>query len=126
MPYTIYDVNTAPAAARDILAAAGRTYGFVPNLLGCMADAPALLKAYATLSRLFDETSFSATERQLVLLTPAPLEIKALFAAGGYGPQQALEVVPGVGMKTLSNYTNHLAGTPLDEAFTGSAWTTAA
>mgnify|MGYP002785947432 FL=1 len=45
------------------------------------------------------------------------------FTAAGYGAQQALEVVLGVGMKTLSNYTNHIAGTPLDDAFRPAAWT---
>lgn len=28
----------------------------------------------------------------------------------------------GVTMKTLSNYTNHLAAPPLDQAFAGRAW----
>ena len=41
-----------------------------------------------------------------------------IFLAAGYGQQQILEVVLGVGLKTLSNYTNHIAETPLDEAFT--------
>jgi AhpD family alkylhydroperoxidase len=44
------------------------------------------------------------------------------FLDAGYTPQQALEVVLGIGLKTLSNYSNHLAGTPLDEAFSGRAW----
>jgi len=38
------------------------------------------------------------------------------FLASGYSESQILEVVLGVGMKTLSNYTNHLAGTELDPA----------
>jgi alkylhydroperoxidase family enzyme len=44
------------------------------------------------------------------------------FLDAGYSSQQALEVVLGIGLKTLSNYTNHLADTPLDEAFAGRAW----
>ena len=32
-----------------------------------------------------------------------------------------LEVVLGVGLKTLSNYTNHIAGTELDAAFAKAA-----
>ena len=39
------------------------------------------------------------------------------FRAAGYSDQQVLEVVLGVGMKTLSNYTNHIAGTPIDAVF---------
>jgi AhpD family alkylhydroperoxidase len=44
------------------------------------------------------------------------------FFAAGYTQQQALEVVLGVSMKTLSNYVNHLTDTPLDAAFAGEAW----
>lgn len=44
------------------------------------------------------------------------------FFAVGYTPRHALDVVLGVSMKTLSNYTNHLAGAPLDAAFAGAAW----
>lgn len=44
------------------------------------------------------------------------------FYDSGYKPQQALEVVLGVTMKTLSNYANHLTATPLDSAFAAEAW----
>ncbi len=44
------------------------------------------------------------------------------FFAAGYTPQQALEVVLGVSMKTLSNYANHLTDTPLDATFANEAW----
>lgn len=44
------------------------------------------------------------------------------FFAAGYTQQNALEVLLGVAMKTLSNYTNHLTDTPLDAAFAGEAW----
>jgi hypothetical protein len=33
-----------------------------------------------------------------------------------------LEVLVGVTQKTLSNYANHLAETPLDDAFAKAAW----
>jgi len=52
---------------------------------------------------------------------PGQAEMKAFFDAG-YGPKQALDVVLGISMKTLSNYTNHIAETPLDEAFEQLAW----
>lgn len=44
------------------------------------------------------------------------------FQEAGYDSQQVLEVVLGVGMKTLSNYTNHMAGTELDAAFQHRVW----
>jgi AhpD family alkylhydroperoxidase len=46
----------------------------------------------------------------------------AAFLAAGYAREQLLEVVLGVGMKTLSNYTNHIAHTPLDKQFASAAW----
>ena len=49
------------------------------------------------------------------------IELADFFAAG-YTQQQALEVILGVTMKTLSNYANHLTGTPLDSAFASEAW----
>ena len=44
------------------------------------------------------------------------------FLDAGYTRGQLLEVILGVGIKTLSNYTNHNANTPLDEAFSNASW----
>jgi alkylhydroperoxidase family enzyme len=52
---------------------------------------------------------------------PAEPTVAAFFAAG-YAHEQFLEVILGVGMKTLSNYTNHIAHTPLDKQFAAAAW----
>ncbi len=51
-----------------------------------------------------------------------PADAVALVAAG-YPKRTVLDVILGVGMKTLSNYTNHIARTPLDQAFEPQAWT---
>ncbi len=45
------------------------------------------------------------------------------FYAAGYGRRQALEVVLGIATKVISNYTNHLADTPLDEFMKETKWT---
>lgn len=45
------------------------------------------------------------------------------FLEAGYTRANVLEVVLGVAQKTLSNYVNHLTGTPVDEAFSDGAWT---
>jgi AhpD family alkylhydroperoxidase len=47
------------------------------------------------------------------------------FLAAGYTRRHVLDIVLGVGMKTLSNYTNHIAHTPLDPAWQGQEWTSA-
>jgi len=45
------------------------------------------------------------------------------FYAVGYGEQQVLEIILGAAQKTISNYTNHIANTPVDEPFKKFAWT---
>ncbi len=175
----VQSIETAPAASRAMLKAAQEKFGFIPNLLGVFANAPALLEGYLTLMGHFERTSLSPTERQVVLLAtsfenecdycmaahtaiagmqkmdpgvvaalregtpiadaklnalrlfaadlartrgwPSPESTRA-FAEAGYTPAHALEVVLGVGVKTLSNYTNHLAGTPLDAEFAPAGW----
>ena len=44
------------------------------------------------------------------------------FLDAGYTRTQIFEVILGVGMKTLSNYTNHMAQTPLDAIFQPKEW----
>ncbi|MWA05934.1 carboxymuconolactone decarboxylase family protein [Actinomadura sp. LD22] len=45
------------------------------------------------------------------------------FLAAGYTRRHVLDIVLGIGMKTLSNYTNHIAHTPLDPAWKDQEWT---
>lgn len=45
------------------------------------------------------------------------------FLQAGYTRQTVLEVILGTALKTLSNYTNHIAETELDTAFAANAWT---
>ena len=40
----------------------------------------------------------------------------AAFLDAGWGPQQVLEVVLGVSIKIMSNYTNAIVRVPLDAA----------
>jgi len=37
------------------------------------------------------------------------------FYAAGYTPQQGMDVVLGIALKTMTNHTNGIAGTPLDD-----------
>jgi len=183
MTYTVHTTDTAPEGAKEVLESAQKNFGFIPNLLAVMAEAPALVKAYRALAGLFEETSFSPTERQTILLSISfennctycvaahsviagmqqvpkdvidairdgvPIEddkLEALrrftvavnskrgyvddddvnqFFAAGYSQAQVLEVVLAIGFKTLSNFTNHITETPLDQAFQPAKWRKAA
>lgn len=176
MNYDVHTRQSAPGDAQPLLEKAEQNYGFIPNLLGVMAESPALLEAYMTMNQIFEKTDFSATEKQLVLLAVSednecgyctrahvaiasmqdvpeaistavaegrPLDdpgLEALrqftkkvvssrgnpssgdidqFLAAGYDKRHVFDVLTGVGMKTLSNYTNHIAETPVDSQFGG-------
>jgi len=44
-------------------------------------------------------------------------EEKSAFLSAGYEQRQLLEIVLGLAQKVMSNYVNHLAQTPVDDAF---------
>lgn len=44
------------------------------------------------------------------------------FYAAGYGERQVLEIILGLSQKVISNYTNHIANTPIDKPFEKFSW----
>lgn len=67
--FTQYSVDTAPDASGKILSAVQGKMGFVPNLFAYIAESPAATSAYAQLDQLLSQTTLTALERQLILLT---------------------------------------------------------
>lgn len=178
--FQAHTLKTAPEGSRKTLEAVKQAYGGIPNLFAVFSESPAIVEAYLSLGKLFDSaTDFSATERQVVLLSTSfengctycmaahsaiskmqqvpddvvrslrlgePLadpKLEALrtftlavvrdrgrvdpaavqtFLDAGYTNRAVLDVILGVGFKTLSNYTNHLADTELDANFAPFAW----
>lgn len=49
-------------------------------------------------------------------------EEQTAFLEADFSKRAVLDVITILALKTLSNYTNHLADTPLDEAFQPRAW----
>jgi AhpD family alkylhydroperoxidase len=49
-------------------------------------------------------------------------EDKCAFFEAGYTPRQALEVILGLALKTITNYTNALARTPPNAEFGDALW----
>lgn len=179
MDFPIYTIDTAPEDAKAALVHAKQTFGFIPNLEGIFAQAPAMLKGSMALWDLFETTSFTPVEQQVIYLTAnyeheccycmaahsglakmigisaediqalrngTPLldpKLRALrhfskriiqargwldddeieeFLAAGYTQRQVLEVILGIAIKILHNYTNHIAKTPLDKPFQPYVW----
>ncbi|MFO7854573.1 MAG: carboxymuconolactone decarboxylase family protein [Paracoccaceae bacterium] len=50
--------------------------------------------------------------------TPSGDEVRA-FLDAGFEQKHVLGIILAIGVKTYSNYTNHVAGTEIDEAFAG-------
>jgi AhpD family alkylhydroperoxidase len=179
MEFTIHMIDTAPEDSKATLVHVQQTFGFIPNLEGIFAQAPALLKGSMALWDLFATTSFSPIEQQIIYLTAnyehechycmaahsslakmigmsaddiqalrdgTPLKntkLQALrrftqrmiqargwiedseieeFLAVGYSKHQVLEVILGIAVKVMHNYTNHIAKTPLDRPFQPYTW----
>ena len=177
--FQVHTETSAPEVSKPLLEQAKKNLGMIPNLERVMAESPTLLEGYIHLWEVFDTTSLSPIERQVVYQTAnfenqceycvpwhtklakiagmAPNEIEALrqgaeledpkleslrqftkalilnrgkiaevelkaFFAAGYSAQQALEVILGIAVKTMSNYTNSIAGTPLDKAVEKLRW----
>lgn len=176
----LHDVETAPEGSKETLQAVTEAYGFVPNLVAYLANAPAAVKSYAAISGAFENSSLTAIEQHVVLLSVSfqnrchycmaahsvtagmasapddmvealrdgrPLKddrMEALrrfatsltrnrgwipeedlqgFLDAGFTPAQVLEVLTGLCLKTLSNYMNHMAETPVDPEFEAGKWT---
>jgi uncharacterized peroxidase-related enzyme len=179
MRFVVHTAESASPEAREDLKSAQRAFGFVPNLLGVMAEAPIALKAYMNLTDLLGKASLNAVEQQVMMLAasyenacgycmaahstvastigmPEPVltalrsggnlpdrKLEALrsfvvdvnrsrgrvsdkrigeFLSAGYSRQNVLEVVFAVAMKTLSNYVNEVAETPVDAQFMPRVW----
>ena len=65
VPHT---AETAPEASREGLAGAKRKFGFVPNMIGVLAESPATLDGLQALHGAFEQSSFNPKERELLLL----------------------------------------------------------
>jgi uncharacterized peroxidase-related enzyme len=85
--------DSAPAASRPILAQAEAAFGFVPNLVGMLAESPAAAAAYLRLDELFGRSSLSAEEQQVVLLSVA-VENRCHYCVAAHTTVAGMKKVP--------------------------------
>ncbi len=67
--FPVHSSETAPEGSKPVLAAAQKKFGFVPNLIRVLAEAPAAAEAYTTIMDIFERSSLSDAEKQTVLLS---------------------------------------------------------
>lgn len=69
MTFPVHTPTHAPEAAQPLLAGVKQAYGFVPNLIGQLGEAPAALQGYLALGQAFNQSSLTPVERQVVMMT---------------------------------------------------------
>ena len=67
--FTLHTMQTAPEAAKPLFETSLKAFGMIPNLHAVMAESPEHLEAYQILHDLFQKTSLSVVERNVVWLT---------------------------------------------------------
>lgn len=70
---TLHSLDTAPEASRERLQTAIRNNGFLPNLIGVLANAPVALETYQVVGGINARTGLSPEEREVVQITAAKL-----------------------------------------------------
>lgn len=68
---TIQTADTVHADAKDRLLAAQKNNGFLPNLIGVLANAPTALETYQVVGAINARTGLTAAEREVVQITAA-------------------------------------------------------
>ncbi|AWY45766.1 carboxymuconolactone decarboxylase family protein [Glaesserella parasuis] len=69
--FQIHTIDTAPEAAKETLQAVKNNNGFIPNLIGVLANAPTALETYRTVGAINQRNSLTPTEREVVQITAA-------------------------------------------------------
>ena len=132
--YDAFRANSgfSPAQQEVILLAISRTNGceycmaahsFLAGAIsGVPEDVTAAIRDGAPvpetkLSALSNFTQLMVTKRGL----PDREEVEA-FLSAGYEEKDILEIILAIAVKTISNYTNHIFHTEVDEAFAKHTW----
>jgi len=79
---TLHTADSAPEAARERVQAAEQANGFLPNLIGVLANAPAALETYQVVGAINARSSLSPAEREVVQITAATLNDCGFCVAG--------------------------------------------
>lgn len=91
--FTTHTLGSAPSASQALLQGVENKFGFIPNLLGVMAESPATLESYLSLATLFDQTAFTVTERQLLLLSISRSR-DCTYCLAAHGTIAAMQKIP--------------------------------
>ena len=81
--FTIHTVESAPAEVKEVLETVQKdNNGYIPNLIGLLANAPTALEAYRTVGAINRRNSLTPVEREVVQITAAVTNGCAFCVAG--------------------------------------------
>lgn len=80
--FPIHTIESAPEAAKETLKAVQNANGFIPNLIGVLANAPTALETYRTVGAINGRNSLTAAEREVVQITAAVVNGCGFCVAG--------------------------------------------
>lgn len=95
-------------------------------LAGAMSGVPADVTTAIRDGNSLPEAKLSALSHfvEVMVLTrglPGSLDVET-FLSAGYEEKDILEIILAIAVKTISNYTNHIFHTDVDEAFSKHTW----
>ena len=91
--FTIHSPETASPPADDLLAGIRSRFGMVPNVFATIAESPVALRAFIELNSHFAESSFDATNRELIQ-TAASVENQCSYCVAGHTAFAEMQDVP--------------------------------
>ncbi|WP_158817675.1 carboxymuconolactone decarboxylase family protein [Methylocapsa sp. S129] len=69
--FNVHTIESAPEKSRQTLSGMQQKFGFLPNIMGTMAENPVLLNGFAASFGSFHGGGFDEAEKQILLLTNA-------------------------------------------------------
>ena len=84
--FQIHTIESAPEEAKDALKAVQNANGFIPNLIGVLANAPTALETYRTVGGINGRNSLTGAEREVVQITAAVVNGCGFCVAGHTKP----------------------------------------
>lgn len=79
---TIHTIDSAHDAAKERLETAKKNNGFLPNLIGVLANAPTALETYQVVGGINAKTGLTPEEREVIQITAATLNGCGFCVAG--------------------------------------------
>ncbi len=100
---TIQTVDTVHADAKERLEVAQKNNGFLPNLIGVLANAPTALETYQVVGAINARTGLSGAEREVIQITAATLNGCGFCVAGHTAIARKKLAMPEEAIQALRN-----------------------